>query len=174
MSNTYSVITATGRYIPEKIVSREDFLKSVFSDASGLEFEKAIEETIQKFEDIAGIYERRHVTDDLVTSDIAYFAAKGATIQTTIAFFSIAFFCQMAFTAHEFAMLQRILPHNRVGTGTGLYNGVTMLVGGGLGPAVVGGVVAMTGDYTTGILAILGIAFLAGIDMLILSRFLDY
>ncbi|TET34740.1 MAG: ketoacyl-ACP synthase III [Planctomycetota bacterium] len=78
MTKTYSVITATGRYIPEKVVSREDFLKSVFSDSNGLEFEKAIEEIIKKFEDIAGIYERRHVTDDLVTSDIAYFAAKDA------------------------------------------------------------------------------------------------
>jgi hypothetical protein len=49
-----------------------------------------------------------------------------------------------------------------------------MLVGGGLGPLIVGGVVAVTGDYTTGILAILGVAFLAGTDMLILGRFLKY
>jgi hypothetical protein len=35
-------------------------------------------------------------------------------------------------------------------------------------------VVAATGNYTSGILAILGVAFLAGTDMLILSRFLKY
>ena len=61
-----------------------------------------------------------------------------------------------------------------VGAGTGFYNGMTMLVGGGLGPSIVGGIVAVTGNYTTGILAILGVAFLAGIDLLILSRFLKY
>jgi len=78
MAKIYTVVKATGRYIPEKIVSREDFLESAFSDSKGLEFEKAIEETITKFEGITGIYERRHVTDDLVTSDIAYFSAKDA------------------------------------------------------------------------------------------------
>ena len=110
----------------------------------------------------------------ILTGIFAYFAAKAPAIEMTIAFFSIAIFLQMSFTAQEFAILQRILPRNRVGTGTGFYNGVTMLVGGGLGPSIVGGVVAVTGNYTSGILAILGVAFLAGTDMLILSRLLKY
>ncbi len=110
----------------------------------------------------------------MLTGIFAYFAALAANVQVTVALFSVAIFFQMSFTASEFAILQRILPRRRVGTGTGLYNGVTMLVGGGLGPSVVGGVVAVTGNYTTGILAILGVAFLAGIDLLILSRFLKY
>jgi sugar phosphate permease len=110
----------------------------------------------------------------ILTGFFAYLAAKAPTTEMVIALFSIAFFCQMSFTAQEFAVLQRILPRNRVGTGTGLYNGMTMLVGGGLGPAIVGGVVSATGSYTAGILAIVGVASLAGADMLILSRFLKY
>jgi len=110
----------------------------------------------------------------MLTGIFAFLAAKAPEIEMTIALFSVAIFLQMSFTAQEFAILQRILPRNRVGTGTGFYNGITMLVGGGLGPLIVGGVVATTGDYTSGILAILGVAFLAGTDMLILSRFLKY
>jgi sugar phosphate permease len=110
----------------------------------------------------------------ILTGIVAYAAAKAPAVEMTIALFSIAIFLQMSFTAQEFAILQRILPRNRVGTGTGFYNGMTMLVGGGLGPFIVGGVVAVTGDYTSGILAVLGAAFLAGIDMLVLSRFLKY
>jgi len=110
----------------------------------------------------------------IITGVFAFLAAKASAIEMTVALFAAAIFFQMSFTSQEFAILQRILPRNRVGTGTGLYNGVTMLVGGGLGPSIVGGVVAVTGDYTAGILAILGVAFLAGIDLLILSRFLKY
>ena len=110
----------------------------------------------------------------ILTGIFAFMAARADTIHATIALFAIAIFFQMAFTSHEFAILQRILPRNRVGTGTGLYNGVTMLVGGGLGTFIVGSVVAVTNSYTAGIMAILGLAFLAGIDMLILSRILKY
>lgn len=110
----------------------------------------------------------------LATGVFAYFAATAASVTVTIALFSVAIFFQMAFTAQEFAILQRILPQSRVGTGTGFYNGATMLVGGGLGPLIVGGVVAATGSYTTGILAILGLAFVAGADLILLSRLLKY
>ena len=110
----------------------------------------------------------------MVTGVFAVCAAMAPTIALTIALFATAIFFQMSFTAQEFAVLQRILPRARVGTGTGLYNGMTMLVGGGLGPAIVGGVVAATGNYTSGLLAIFGAAFLAGATMLVLSRFLKY
>jgi sugar phosphate permease len=110
----------------------------------------------------------------LITGLIAYCAAKAASIEMTVALFALAIFFQMSFTAQEFAVLQRILPRARVATGAGFYNGMTMLIGGGLGPAIVGGVVAATGNYTSGILAILGAAFLAGIDMLVLSKYLKY
>lgn len=74
----YSMIVGTGSYIPEKVVFNEDFSENVFYDSDGTIIDKTNDEIIEKFEKITGIKERRHVTDDLVASDIAYFAAKDA------------------------------------------------------------------------------------------------
>ncbi len=71
----YSVITGTGAYIPLKKVKNEDFLNNEFYEANGDKIEKDNKEIIEKFLAITTIEERRHVSDDLVTSDIAYFSA---------------------------------------------------------------------------------------------------
>jgi len=74
----YSVIIGSGSYIPTRRITNEDFLQHTFFDADGKKLENQNEEIIKKFSDITGIYERRYVTDDQVTSDIAYLAAKDA------------------------------------------------------------------------------------------------
>jgi len=74
----YSIIIGTGSYIPTKRVLNEYFLKSDFYDSDGKKFDKTNEEIIKGVEKITGIRERRYVTDDLVTSDIAFQAAKDA------------------------------------------------------------------------------------------------
>ncbi len=74
----YSVIVGSGSYIPTVVVKNEDFLKNEFYDSSGIKFDIPNEEIISKFEKITGIKERRHVTDDLVTSKISTFAAEDA------------------------------------------------------------------------------------------------
>ncbi len=71
----YSVIAGTGNYIPTKHIRNEDFLKNEFYDADGKKLEKANQEIIDKFFEITTIAERRYVTDNLVTSDIACYAA---------------------------------------------------------------------------------------------------
>ena len=79
MSNQiYSIITGTGSYIPTKVVKNKDFWNSEFYDSKGNKLTKDIKEITTKFEEITTIAERRHVTDDLVTSDIAFFAAQKA------------------------------------------------------------------------------------------------
>jgi 3-oxoacyl-[acyl-carrier-protein] synthase-3 len=77
-SKLYSIISGTGSYIPTKVVKNSDFLENEFYNPNGEKFDKSNEEIIQKFEEITGIEERRHVTDDLVASDIAFFAANDA------------------------------------------------------------------------------------------------
>ncbi|MFW6276601.1 MAG: 3-oxoacyl-ACP synthase III family protein, partial [Bacteroidota bacterium] len=77
-NNIYSVITGTGSYIPEMLVKNEDFLKNIFYDISGVKITKPNLEIIDKFLAITTIAERRYVSDDHVTSDIAYFAAEEA------------------------------------------------------------------------------------------------
>jgi len=77
-----SVITGSGSYIPELIVSNKDFIQTAFFDSSGTPINKKNEEIIEKFKQITEIEERRYITDDLVLSDIAYFAAIDALLSS--------------------------------------------------------------------------------------------
>ncbi|HBC47212.1 MAG TPA: 3-oxoacyl-ACP synthase, partial [candidate division Zixibacteria bacterium] len=70
-----SIITGTGSYIPTREIPNDQFLSRDFYDPNGTKFDKSNAEIIEKLEEITGIIERRFVTDDLVTSDIAYLAA---------------------------------------------------------------------------------------------------
>lgn len=78
MKKIYSIIKGTGSYIPERRVLNEDFMQKEFYNADGTKINTPNEQIIKKFNEITDIRERRYVTDDLTTSDIAYFAAKDA------------------------------------------------------------------------------------------------
>jgi 3-oxoacyl-[acyl-carrier-protein] synthase-3 len=56
----YSVITATGSYLPEVVVKNDDFLSHTFHTPDGKRIEKPNPEIIRKFEEITGIRERRY------------------------------------------------------------------------------------------------------------------
>ncbi len=71
-----SVITGSGHYLPNKIVTNEDFLNCEFFDDNGNRLDKSGEEITRKFEEITEIRERRYVEDNLLNSDIATEAAK--------------------------------------------------------------------------------------------------
>lgn len=74
----YSFIIGTGGYIPEIVVKNSDFQNHTFYDLNGNRIDRSPEEITRKFEEITGIKERRYASDDLLTSDISYFAAKTA------------------------------------------------------------------------------------------------
>jgi len=74
----YTTIAGTGSYLPTREIGNRDFLENVFYQPDGDVFDKDPESIIQKFEEITEIEKRKYVTDDLVTSDISYFAAKNA------------------------------------------------------------------------------------------------
>jgi 3-oxoacyl-[acyl-carrier-protein] synthase III len=71
-------ITGIGSYIPTEKVTNLEFAKHNFLNEDGTPFPYSNDIVAQKFLEITGIQERRYVTDDLQTSDIAYFAAKKA------------------------------------------------------------------------------------------------
>ncbi|MEP1095577.1 MAG: ketoacyl-ACP synthase III [Cyclobacteriaceae bacterium] len=71
----YSVITGTGNYIPSRRIENADFLSNEFYDTGGKKLQIENEDIIEKFQKITTIEERRYVTNDQVTSDIAYQAA---------------------------------------------------------------------------------------------------
>jgi 3-oxoacyl-[acyl-carrier-protein] synthase-3 len=71
-------ITGSGSYIPSEVVTNSDFAKHVFLNDDGTPFPQPNDIIAEKFRDITGIEERRYVTDDLNTSDIATIAAQKA------------------------------------------------------------------------------------------------
>lgn len=71
-------ITGSGSYIPTRRVANIDFAKHQFLDESGSPLTYSNEVITEKFRQITGIDERRYVENDLVTSDIAFFAAERA------------------------------------------------------------------------------------------------
>lgn len=71
-------ITGSGSYIPTEIVTNHDFSKHVFLNDDGSPFPLPNEVITEKFHDITGIQERRYVSDNLLTSDIATIAARKA------------------------------------------------------------------------------------------------
>jgi 3-oxoacyl-[acyl-carrier-protein] synthase III len=71
-------ITGSGSYIPNQIVKNSDFSKHQFLNDDGTPFSYSNEVVAQKFKEITGIEERRYADDNLLTSDIAFFAAEKA------------------------------------------------------------------------------------------------
>lgn len=73
-----SMIAATGCYIPSEVIANAHFLDREFFSQDGVRLEKPNSEIVQKLHSITGIRERRYVSDDLTTTDIAYEAALAA------------------------------------------------------------------------------------------------
>ena len=73
-----SKITGTGCYIPTIIQENEKFVNHQFLNADGTKFDADNKVIIEKFKSITGIEERRYASEDLSTSDIAFFAAQKA------------------------------------------------------------------------------------------------
>ena len=81
----YTVIVGTGSYIPSKTVRNADFVQNRFFEAYGKPCDSSRNSTIvKKFESITDIVERRHVVDDLVTSEIAVYSAQHALANSEI------------------------------------------------------------------------------------------
>jgi len=75
---TRSIITASGSYLPSKTIPNAYFLEHEFFGPDGLKLQRPNPEIIKKLYDITGIRERRYVTEDLTTSEIAFRAAEEA------------------------------------------------------------------------------------------------
>lgn len=103
-----------------------------------------------------------------------FFALKAGSIVITVLILSMAVFFVTAYITSEYAIIQRILPRSSLASGVGLYNGLTTMIGGGLGPLVVGKVVTITGSWTSGVMTLAGVCGIAALILIILSRSLKY
>lgn len=110
----------------------------------------------------------------LLASIVVYLASSANTLGLLVSLFAIAVFCQSAYSAQEYAIVQRLLPATQVGSGTGLYNGLSVLFGGVGGSLIPGSLMAYTGSFEAGILSIVVGALLAALVMFVLSRMMKY
>ncbi len=72
------VLTGTGSYIPNRIISNDYFLEQEFYDDNNNKFEISNSEIIEKFKSITGIEERRWAEPHQNNSDLAALAAQEA------------------------------------------------------------------------------------------------
>ncbi|MFK7979334.1 MAG: 3-oxoacyl-ACP synthase III family protein [Saprospiraceae bacterium] len=76
MINT--IITGTGHYLPDHVVTQEAFLKNEFYNIEKAKIEKDNLAIVKKLSEITGIRERRYAAPKQNTSDLAFFAAEKA------------------------------------------------------------------------------------------------
>lgn len=82
--SVFSVITGSGKYIPEVVVKNQDFLKNHFVNDKGEDLPKTNEEIVNKLQEITDIQERRYLSKEYNTSDMGYFAAEQAIVASGI------------------------------------------------------------------------------------------
>lgn len=73
-----TVITGSGSFVPEHIITNRDFTTHDFFGEDHHRIATPAEEIVRKFQDITGIEERRYAHQDMKTSDIALIAAQRA------------------------------------------------------------------------------------------------
>jgi len=74
-----------------------------------------------------------------------YVALRSDSLMLVLACFSAGVFMISAYNACEFAMVQRIVPLEKVAPCMGVYNGFTTIIGGGLGPFIVSPIIGAGG-----------------------------
>ncbi|MCG3189889.1 MAG: putative sulfoacetate transporter SauU [Burkholderiaceae bacterium] len=86
-----------------------------------------------------------------------------------VALFALAVLAQSAFSAQEYATMQRLAEDRHVGAATGLCNGIALVLGGVGGSLVPGAVVAATGSFDEALFAVLMGAVAAAAAMALLA-----
>jgi len=75
-----------------------------------------------------------------------FFALSAQSLPVVIGCFAAGVFMVSAFNACEFAMVQRIVPLEKTAPAMGVYNGLTTMIGGGLGPLIVSPIIGQNGS----------------------------
>ncbi|MCS7298104.1 MAG: MFS transporter [Bacteroidia bacterium] len=88
----------------------------------------------------------------------------------TLLLLTLGVFFQSSYNAQEFATLQERYPSCSAGAVTGLYNGLSVLIGGVGGSLLPGLILAITGSFQNAILSIAGGAFLVAGLLLLFSH----
>jgi sugar phosphate permease len=100
---------------------------------------------------------------------LCYSAIQATSLIPLVALFAAAVFAQSAFTAQEYATVQALAGDANVGAATGLYNGISLVLGGVGGSLVPGAIVAATGDFNLGLTSVAAGAAVACVLCAVLS-----
>lgn len=100
---------------------------------------------------------------------LVYSAIQATSLIPLVALFAAAVFAQSAFTAQEYATVQALAGDANVGAATGLYNGISLVLGGVGGSLVPGAIVASTGDFNLGLTSVAAGAVVASVLCAVLS-----
>jgi MFS family permease len=76
-----------------------------------------------------------------------YVALQSDSLLVVMVCFSLAVFLISSYNACEFAMIQRIVPLEKMAPSMGVYNGCTTIIGGGLGPFIVSPIIVQGGPF---------------------------
>ena len=79
-----SVLVASGSYIPDLVVSNQDFSATRFFTSDGTLIEQAPSVTLDRFQAITGIRERRYARPEQTASDLGWLAADEALTSSGI------------------------------------------------------------------------------------------
>lgn len=98
------------------------------------------------------------------------FAGTTVGLWDSIGVLCAAVFFSCAFNSAEFALLQRIVPAHLNTQAGGIYNGLGVFLGGGLGPVVTGYLADATQSFSTAILCLSGLTLVAAALMSVLAH----
>jgi MFS family permease len=98
----------------------------------------------------------------LGASGLLCLAIRAQTLAGLVALFALAVFCQSAFQAQEHSTVQALARDRDVGAATGVYNGMSLVIGGVVGSMVPGAIVSATGNFNYALFAIAIAAAVAG------------
>ncbi len=77
-------ITGTGRFVPDQVVSNNDFHQRTFYTEKSVAIDRPVEVITRKFQEITGIRQRRWADSTMMTSDLAYMAGQQAIVDSGI------------------------------------------------------------------------------------------
>ena len=97
-------------------------------------------------------------------------ALVSASLGALVGLLACAVFCQSAFTAQEYATVQRLVAPGEVATATGVYNGISILFGGVGGSLIPALMVARTGSFDAGLASVVAGALVASLLMARVAR----
>lgn len=96
-------------------------------------------------------------------------AIRAEGLAALVALFALAVLAQSAFSAQEYATMQRLAEDRNVGAATGLCNGIALVLGGVGGSLVPGAIVASTGRFDDALLAVAAGAMVAAACLALLA-----